>query len=135
MTNTVTCEKALFNPHVVHPILGIFYLNFIFLMLMLIVFFSFFANPVGYEMRMPSQENVGLIDGVKVIIRITGENVLYFNDKVVTINELKRDLSKISHLKTVIDVRVDKRASMGRVADICDLCRGLGAARVKIIVF
>lgn len=117
----------------IHPFLGIFFINFILLILMMIVFFSFFANPVGVEVRMPTEDMVNVVDGIHVTIRITGENVLYFNDKVVTINELKRALVKVGIVRTIVDVRVDRRASIGRLSDVCDLCKGLGSARVKII--
>jgi biopolymer transport protein ExbD len=115
-----------------HPVLGIAFLNFVFLFLLLIIFFSFFASPSGFEIRMPVS-GVSAMEENRAIVKITGENVLYFNDKVVTINELKRALIKTNKPNTIIYIRSDRRASLGRVADVWDLCKGLGSARIKII--
>ena len=116
-----------------HPFLAIFFINFILLILMMVVFFSFFANPVGFEIRIPVENVVNTVDGARVTVRITSENVLYLNDRVVTINELKRALGKISRMRAIVDVRVDRRASIGRLSDVFDLCKGLEIAQVKII--
>ncbi len=116
-----------------HPMLGIAFINFIIVMIILIVFFSFFAAPSGFEIRIPSVQHNNAVEETHVTIRITGENVLYFNDKVVTINDLKRMLLKRDSINTVIYVQVDRRASMGRAVDVWDLCKGLGIARIKIV--
>jgi len=116
-----------------HPVLGVAFLNFIFVVILLIVFFSFFATPSGFMIRMPV---FGINEGFEenhITIRVTGENVLYYNDKAVTMNDLKRTLVKINGANTGIYLRVDRRASMGRVADVWELCKGLGIARVKIV--
>ena len=123
-----------------HPVLGLAFVNFIFVIILLIVFFSFFAAPSGFEIRLPVAGDPALggaganaFDESHATVRITSENVLYFNDKVLTINELKRALLKINTVNKVIYLRVDRRASVGRVADVWDLCKGLAIARVKIV--
>jgi len=116
-----------------HPILGIAFINFILVIILMIVFFSFFATPSAFEIRMPV---FGVNEGFeenRLTIRITGENVLYFNGKAVTINDLKRALQKTKAVNAVIYLRVDRRASMGRAADVWDLCKGLGIARIRIV--
>ncbi|MBI4309585.1 MAG: biopolymer transporter ExbD [Candidatus Omnitrophica bacterium] len=119
-----------------HPVVGIAFLNFIFVVFLLVIFFSFFAVPSGFELRLPRLGPVGglnAFDEPYVTVRITSENVLYFNDKVVTINELKRALFKIKAVNKLLYLRVDRRASAGRMADVWDLCKGLEIARVKIV--
>lgn len=115
----------------VQPMLGLAFINFVLVVLLMIVFFSFFAAPSGIEIRLPAEEG-HTAEESRAGIRITSENVLFFNGKVVTFNELKRALAKIHLANTVVYIQVDRRASMGRVADVWDLCKGLGAARIKI---
>ncbi len=117
----------------IQPILGIAFINFVFLLIILIVFFSFFATPVGLEIRLPDARQGNEFEQGHVTVRITGENVLYFNGRVATVSDLKRSLLKINPLNTVIYLRVDRRASMGRVTDVWEMCKGLGVARVKIV--
>ncbi len=114
------------------PMLGIAFVNFVFVIISLLVCFSFFATPSAFEVRLPAEERPG-VEESHVSIRITAENVLYFNGKVVTLNDLKRGLVKINPRSTVIYIQVDRRASMGRTVDVWDLCKGLGLAEIKII--
>lgn len=72
---------------------------------------------------------------VVATIRISAENVLFLNDKVVTLNDLKRALLKANITGNTIYVQADNRASMARVADIWEMCKGLGIAQVKVSVF
>ena len=115
------------------PAIGIAFINFLLMLIILLVFFSFFATPSGYEIRMPSPMSDNGLEENHLTIKITGENVLYFNDKVVTINDLKRALLKMATVGTVIYLHVDRRSSMGRMSDVLDLCKGLGIAKVKIV--
>lgn len=117
----------------VHPIVGIAYLNFIFLFLLFVVFFSFFAQPTGYEIRLPFSGGEGVSEENRVTISITSENVLYFNDKVVTLNDLKKGLLRTRLSDVVVYLRVDRRSSMGRLSDVWDLCKALGVSRVKVV--
>jgi biopolymer transport protein ExbD len=130
----MTTERSMDPSPPLHPILGIAFLNFIFLFLALIVFFSFFAVPSGFEVRMPVIGG-NIPDEGHVTVRVTSENVLYFNDKVVTLNDLKKALMKLklNASNALVYVRVDRRASMGRVADVWEMCKGLGVARVKVV--
>ncbi len=120
---------------ILSPLLVIAYLNFFLLFLVLIVFYSFFATPAGYEIRMPIVATGNQETGTLVTIRISAENVLFLNDKVVTMNDLKRALLKINIVNNTIYVLADNRASMARVSDIWEMCKGLGIAQVKVSTF
>ena len=116
-----------------HPVLAVVFLNFILLLVLLLMVFSFFAAPSGFEIRMPRFSAGENLNDLRVTIRITGENVLYLNDKAVTINDLKRALFKLNVRSPLVSVIVDRRAAMGRVVDVWNLCQGLGFARVNIM--
>ena len=75
----------------------------------------------------------GAAEEPRATIDITAENVLYFNGKVVTLNDLKKILAGQTRTAQAIFIRADRRASLGRMADVWDLCRGLNAGRVHII--
>lgn len=117
------------------PILTIASFNFILLMVMLLVYYSFFATPAGYEIRMPTIAVRGVISEAAATIRISAENVLFLNDKVVTLNDLKRYLLRAGVVNGTIYVQADTRASLARVADIWEICKGLGIVQVKVSTF
>ncbi len=115
-----------------HPILAIAAFNLFLLILSVLIFCSSLARPAGFEIRMP---RAVVSEGLQndQTIAVTAENVLYFNNKVVTLNELKKSLAKLDFRHQSIFIRVDRRSSMGRVMDIWDLCRALGSSHVHII--
>ena len=119
----------------ISPILGVSFLNFIIIFLILIVFYSFLATPSGFEIRMPSSSEAMIDGSLPAVIRINSENVLYFNGKVVTINDLKRLLYKSDLKHFTVYVQVDNRASMGRVSGILQMCKGLNITEVKVTSF
>ncbi len=128
-------RSSLNDQTVFAPVLVIAFFNFMFLFIVLIIFYSFFAVPAGYEIRMPIMATRNLETGQVITIRVSAENVLFLNDKVVTFNDLKRALLKINIANNTIYVQVDSRASMARVGDIWEMCKGLGIAQVKVSTF
>ncbi len=113
-----------------HPILAVGYINFGLVLLMLVLSTTIFARPSGVQMEFPTYREGEPSAGQQVVIMVTSENVLYINDRVVTLNELRRFLAG-SHDRALM-IKADPRASMGRVADILELCRGIAGARVNV---
>lgn len=115
-----------------HPVLCLAAMNLLLLIILFLVVCSNFAKPAGFEVRMPllSQAS-GVLADQNIVI--TAENVLFLNDKVVTISELKKVLLKADPKKQNVLIRIDRRASMGRVIDVWDLCKALGSARVHMV--
>ncbi len=115
-----------------HPILAVAFLNLFLLLFLLLIFCSSLAKPAGFEIRMP---RAVISEGLEnnQAITITSENVLYFNGKVVTLNELKKDLSKAVFKPQNIFIHAHRHSSMGRIMDVWDLCRALGSSHVHIV--
>ncbi len=63
---------------------------------------------------------------------ISSENVVYLNGKVITLAELKPFLKQVAERKQAILIKADKRASLGRVVEIWDMCRDLGITQTNI---
>jgi biopolymer transport protein ExbD len=115
-----------------HPILMFAGINLFLLLLLILIFSSTFSKPAGYEIRIPRAVASANLQSDQAIT-ITAENVLYFNGKVVTLNELKKSLSKIDDKNQNIFIHIDRRSSMGRVMDVWELCRALGSSHIHII--
>ena len=56
----------------------------------------------------------------------------YINDKISTLKEVEAELSNPANKDRPILIKADRRASLGRVVDIWDLCRELGIERINI---
>jgi biopolymer transport protein ExbD len=118
--------------NIFHPILLIGFINFVLMVVILIMSTTIFARPSGVQMEFPSFKERTNAPGVAVVITVTGENVIYIDGRVVTLNELRRFLARGNFRRDSLMIKADKRASMGRVADILDLCRGISGASVNV---
>jgi len=118
--------------NIFHPLLAIGYINFVLMVVILIMSTTIFAKPSGVQMEFPAFRQDTGVSGVEVVITVTGENVIYIDGRVVTLNELRRFLAQGNFYKETLMVKADPKASMGRVADILDLCRGISGANVNV---
>ena len=127
-----TFDRWYIQPRPLYPIVFITLVNFCLLIVLMGGFYSFFASPAGIEIRMPRLLSGG-VEESRATVDITAENVLYYNGKVVTLNDLKKIFSRQINGSRAIFIRADHRASLGRVTDVLDLCRGLDAGRVYVV--
>ncbi len=117
--------------NIIHPVVGVVFINFILVVILLVMSVTVLATPAGIDLKFPSASVGGREEGA-VDIKVTSEDVIYFNGKVVTLNELRRVLSSFNYQNKLMMIKVDRRASMGRITDIWDFCRGIPGVRVNV---
>jgi len=93
---------------------------------------SSFTFQSGISVKLPKAVTSDVIKEENIIITITSENIIYLDDKIVTVKELKGKLKKPSTQKRPLLIKADRRASVGRIVDVWDLCRNLGIERINI---
>lgn len=101
----------------------------------LLIFFmlsSSFTFQSGINVKLPKAVTSDVIKEENYIITITSENVVYLNNAIVTLKELNEELGKPAAKQRPILIKADRRASMGRIVDVWDLCRNLGLERINI---
>jgi biopolymer transport protein ExbD len=128
----MSLERFKVKGNIIHPLLAVGFINFILMVVVLMMSTTIFARPSGVQMEFPLFKEGAYSGGQGVVITITGENVIYINGHVVTLNELRRFLARGNFFKETLMIKADPRASMGRVADILDLCRGISGASVNV---
>jgi len=128
----MSLERFEIKRNIFHPILAVGFINFVLMVVMLIMSTTIFARPSGVQMDFTSFKEGGGTSGGGVVITVTSENVIYIDGHVVTLNELRRFLADRDFRRQALMVKVDPKASMGRVADILDLCRGISGASVNV---
>lgn len=101
----------------------------------LIIFFmltsSFVVQP-GIKINLPKAVTSDAVKYENIEIIVSGENVIYLNGKVITMNELKALFNQVRNRKQTILIKADKRASLGRVVEIWDMARDLGISQINI---
>lgn len=128
----MSLEHLKIKGNILHPLLAVGYINFVLTVVVLMMCATVFARPSGIQMEFPLFKDSLKSTGQQVVIIVTSENVIYIDGRVVTFNELRRFLAQGNFRRDALMIKVDRRASMGRVADILDLCRGISGASVSV---
>ncbi len=101
----------------------------------LLIFFmltsSFIMQP-GIKVNLPRAVTSEVVKYENTEIVISGENVIYLDGKVVTTQELKILIKQVAKNKQSILIKSDKRASIGRIVEVWDMCRDLGVTQINI---
>ncbi len=101
----------------------------------LLIFFmlsSSFAFQTGINVKLPKAITSEVINNENFIITITSENIIYWNNSIITIKELEGELKKSFDKSRSILIKTDRRAYVGRIIDVWDLCRRLGIEKINI---
>ena len=102
---------------------------------LLLIFFMLTSNFIlqpGIKVRLPRAVTSEVISSDNIVISITGQDLLYLNDKPIQIGELNERLKRAAQERSNILLKADNASSLGRVVEIWDLCRQLGIAHVNI---
>ncbi|MBA2124289.1 hypothetical protein B9J78_05070 [bacterium Unc6] len=101
----------------------------------LLIFFmltSTFIIQPGVRVRLPRAVTSEVLDEKNLVITITGENVLYIQDKVVTLSELRVMLREAARKNISVLIKSDRTVSIGRVVEIWDICRQENISQLNI---
>jgi len=107
-------------------------IDVIFQILIFFMLSSSFTFQSGINVKLPKAVTSDIIKEENLIVTITSENILYLNGTVTTLKELERKLSQPNTKDRPLLIKADRRASVGRIVDIWDLCRNLGIERINI---
>lgn len=107
-------------------------IDMIFQLLIFFMLTSSFVMQPGIKVNLPKAVTSEVVKSENIDIVISGENVTYLDGKVVTTQELKALLKQAAKRQQPILIKSDKRATLGRVVEIWDLCRDLGITQINI---
>lgn len=107
-------------------------IDVVLLMLLFFMLTSVFVIQPGIKINLPKAVTSQAVKFQNVEIVISAENVIYYNDKVVTLQELKKIFQQVNADNCSVLIKADRRASLGRIVEIWDLLRGFGLAQVNI---
>lgn len=107
-------------------------IDVIFQLLIFFMLSSSFTFQSGINVKLPKAVTSDIIKEENLVVTITSENILYLNGVVTTLKELEQRLSQPNIKDRPLLIKADRRASVGRIVDIWDLCRNLGIERINI---
>ena len=109
------------------PLIDVVFLLIIFFMLTS----SFIFQP-GIRVNLPRALTSEILSEENAVVTVTAENLIYYNGKLVTVKELSSVLKKAASSHLPVLIKADRRASLGRIVEVWDICRQQGVSRVNI---
>lgn len=107
-------------------------INIVFLLLTFAILSFTLAPSLGIKVTLPKTVTSGAIKQEDLAITITGEDVMYFKGKAITIKKLRHELLRKTNRGHPILIKADRRASLGRVIDVWNLSRDLKISQINI---
>lgn len=103
----------------------------------LLLFFMLTSNFViqsGIKVALPKAVTSEALGGGResVVVSVTGQDLLFLDDKPVSINELMAELKEAARRDKSVLLRADTKTSLGRIVEIWDLCREYGIPQINI---
>ena len=91
---------------------------------------SFVLHP-GIRISLPKAATSQRISASNIVITLSKEHVIYWEEQVVTMKELRKKLQQLGGDKPVL-IRADKHAYVDKLIALWDLCRDAGYHEIHI---
>jgi biopolymer transport protein ExbD len=101
----------------------------------LLIFFLLTSNFVlqpGIRIDLPKAVTSEAVDERSLIITITEKNLLLLNDVAIGLAELKKELKGAVKKNIPLLIKADRKANLGKVVEVWDICREIGLTQVNI---
>ena len=92
---------------------------------------SFIIQP-GIRINLPKALTSETIHDTSLVVTVTEDNLIILNENAVTLEDLAVRFEKAAKNNVPLLIRADRKASLGKVVEIWDLCRDVGLTRVNI---
>ena len=106
---------------------------FVDVMLVLLVIFMVAAPLLdrGINVSLPKAATGQRVTAAGLTITLTKEHIIYFQNEVVTLKELRRKLTELGARQPIL-IRSDQSAYVRRLVELWDLCRDSGFREIHI---
>ena len=103
-------------------------------MLVLLIIFMVTAPMLqqGIDVTLPKASTSQRVSASGLTITLTKDHLVYLNEELVTLKELRRKLTSVGGRKPVL-IRADRFAYVDKLIELWDLCRETGCQQVHIV--
>ena len=84
----------------------------------------------GFNVALPPAATGKRVAHAELVITLTREHVVYFNDDVVTLKELRQKLTGMA--TRPVFIRADRSAYVSKLIELWDLCRDVGIHDIHV---
>ncbi|MCP4650733.1 MAG: biopolymer transporter ExbD [PVC group bacterium] len=108
--------------------------DMVFLLLIFFMLTSSFIVMPGIKINLPKAVTSEVIKDKNITITVNNKNVIYLEDKPITLKELAdylEGLIKTKQEKPLL-IKADKDTQLGTVVRVWDICRKVGISQINI---
>jgi len=107
-------------------------IDVIFLLLVFFMLTSSFIFQPGIKINLPKALTSEVIQRENLIIVVTDDSSLYINERLIDNEELSSRLKIAAKESKPILIKADRKASLGKVVEVWDMCRAEGIQKINI---
>ena len=107
-------------------------IDVVFLLLIFFMLTSSFIFQPGIKVNLPKAVTSEAIHEKSLVILVTNSDLVYLNERAITTKELDSRLRIAAKEKKPLLIKADRRASMGKIVEIWDMCRDAGISQINI---
>lgn len=107
-------------------------INVVFLLLIFFILTSGFVVQPGIRVTLPKAVTSEALHENSLVLLVTNSDLVYINDRVITVKELDSRLRIAAKEKKPLLIKADRRASMGKIVEVWDMCRDIGISQINI---
>lgn len=107
-------------------------IDVVFLLLIFFMLTSSFIFQPGIRVNLPKAITSEVLHKELLIITITGDNKIYIRERAVNPEELYSRISVAAKEDKPLLIQADKKAPLGRVIEVWDICRQLDVKQINI---
>jgi len=106
-------------------------IDVVFQMLIYFMLTSSFVLSPGIRVTLPKAETAQRLSVSNLVITLTKDHVIYFDQQAISLKELRRTLKRAGGQKPVL-IRADRHAYVEKLIELWDLCRDSGSQEIHI---
>lgn len=107
-------------------------IDVVFLLLIFFMLTSSFIFQPGIKVKLPKAVTSEVLHEKSLIILVNSKNYIYLHDRAITKSELTSRLRLAAKENKPLLIKADRRASVGKVVEVWDMCRDAGISQINI---
>ena len=76
--------------------------------------------------------SISLAPEKNLVITVSADELIYLNDRVISLKQLNSQLQAAAKEDRPLLIKADRKASLGKVVQIWDMCREAGLSQINI---
>ena len=107
-------------------------IDVVFLLLIFFMLTSSYIFQPGIKINLPKAVTSKVIQEKNLVIAINPQNQIYLNKRSISLENLKSHLEKAAAEDLPLLIKADRKASLGKVVQVWDMCREAGLTQINI---